>query len=82
LAVAREAIFARVARHSGGQLRVGRKRETICPIVWNPPYVDSQKYLLPDAIFERENEMLIIDAKFKGHWEELQLGRWGDLAAS
>ena len=74
-----EAIFARVARHSGGQLRVGRKRETICPIVWNPPYVGSQKYLLPDAVLERESETLIIDAKFKGHWEELQLGRWGDL---
>jgi hypothetical protein len=73
-----EAIFARVTRHSGGQLRVGRKRETICPIVWNPPYVGSQKYLLPDVVLERESETLIVDAKFKGHWEELQLGRWGE----
>ena len=74
-----ETIFARVARHSGGQLRVGRKRETISPILWNPPYVGSQKYLLPDLVLERENETLIIDAKFKGHWEELQRGRWGEL---
>ena len=28
---------------------------------------------------ERESETLIIDAKFKGHWEELQRGRWGEL---
>jgi McrBC 5-methylcytosine restriction system component len=74
-----ETIFARVTRHSGGQLRVGRKRETISPIVWNPPYVGSQKYLLPDLVLERESGTLIIDAKFKGHWEELQRGRWGEL---
>jgi hypothetical protein len=74
-----ETIFARIARHSGGQLRVGRKRETISPILWNPPYVGSQKYLLPDLVLERENETLIVDAKFKGHWEELQRGRWGEL---
>jgi hypothetical protein len=74
-----EAIFAHVTRHVGGQLRVGRKRETICPIVWNPPYVGSQKYLLPDLVLERDSETLIIDAKFKGHWEELQLGRWREL---
>ena len=74
-----EAILARVVRHTGGQLRVGRKRETICPIVWNPPYAGSQKYLLPDLVLERDSETLIIDAKFKGHWEELQLGRWAEL---
>jgi hypothetical protein len=30
-------------------------------------------------VLERDTETLIIDAKFKGHWEELQLGRWGEL---
>jgi McrBC 5-methylcytosine restriction system component len=74
-----EAIFAQVARHTGGQLHVGRKRETICPIFWNPPYAGSQKYVLPDLVLERCGETLIIDAKFKGHWEELQLGRWSML---
>jgi McrBC 5-methylcytosine restriction system component len=74
-----EAILARVARHSGGQLRIGRKRETLSPILWSPPYVGSQKYLLPDLVLEREDETVIIDAKFKDHWEELQRGRWGQL---
>lgn len=74
-----EAIFARLTRRKGGQLRVGRKRETICPIVWNPPHTGSQRYILPDLILERDSETLIIDAKFKGHWEELQLGRWSKL---
>ena len=74
-----ETIFARVTRHTGGQLRVGRKRETICPIAWDPPYVGSQRYLLPDLVLERDSETFIIDAKFKGHWEELQFGRWSQL---
>jgi McrBC 5-methylcytosine restriction system component len=77
-----EAIFARVARHTGGQLRIGRKRETICPIVWNPPYAGSQRYILPDLVLDRGNQTLIIDANFKGHWEELQLGRWSMLDES
>jgi hypothetical protein len=51
----------------------------LSPIVWNPPYVGSQKYLLPDLVLERESETLIIDAKFKGHWEELQRGPRGEL---
>ena len=42
-----EAIFAHVARHTGGQLHAGRKRETICPIVWNPPYAGSQNTFCP-----------------------------------
>ena len=74
-----ETIFARIARHSGGQLLVGRKRETISPILWDPPYVGSQKYLLPDLVLERENETLIVDAKLKSHLEQLQRGRWGEL---
>lgn len=74
-----EAIFARFTRRAGGELRVGRRRETICPIVWDPPYLGSQKSLVPDIVLERENETLIIDAKFKGHWEDLQLERWSGL---
>lgn len=74
-----ETIFMRFARQAGGHLRVGRKRETICPIVWNPPYEGSQRYLLPDVVLERGDETVIIDAKFKGHWEELQLNKWSQL---
>jgi len=66
-------------------LHVGRKRETIAPLVWDPPYVGSQRYLMPDLILERlssqenEKETVIFDAKYKGHWEDLNYERWGKL---
>lgn len=35
--------------------------------------------LLPDAVLEREADTIIFDAKYKEHWEELNLERWGDV---
>ncbi len=74
-----EALVARVARHVGGVMRIGRKRETITPLLWEPPYTGSQKYLLPDVVLERESDTIIFDAKYKEHWEELNLDCWGNL---
>ncbi|OPX87207.1 MAG: McrBC 5-methylcytosine restriction system component [Pelotomaculum sp. PtaB.Bin104] len=78
-----ETIAAALTRHIGGVLHVGRKRETIAPLVWDPPYVGSQKYLLPDLtlerLSERGQETIIFDAKYKGHWEDLNYERWGKL---
>lgn len=68
-----------LARRIGGTVRVGRKRETIVPLHWEPPYSGSQRYLLPDVILERENEIVIFDAKYKRHWEELALSDWHRL---
>lgn len=75
-----ETIAEKLSRQIGGILRVGRKRETIAPMVWDPPYTGSQRYLLPDLILEREDETIIIDAKYKGHWEEISRDRWHNLA--
>jgi hypothetical protein len=74
-----EALVARVARHVGGVLRIGRKRETITPLSWDPPYTGSQRYLLPDVVLERDSDTIIFDAKYKEHWEELNLERWANL---
>jgi len=71
-----ETIVYRLTRHIGGTTRLGRKRETIVPFQWEPPYTGSQRYLLPDVILERENETIIFDAKYKRHWEELALTQW------
>ncbi len=75
-----ETISEKLSRQIGAKLRIGRKQETISPFVWQPSYMGSQKYLLPDFILERENETIIIDAKYKSHWEELSLGRWHNFA--
>lgn len=71
-----ETIFYTVARITGGLLRVGRKRETLHPINWEPPYSGSQKSLIPDIWLEWDSTTLIIDAKYKRHWEELQQHSW------
>jgi hypothetical protein len=74
-----ETIMARVAIRCGGILRTGRKRETVVPLSWSPPYLGSQKSLVPDLILEREDRTVIVDAKYKDHWEEMQTRRWATL---
>ncbi|MBN1221836.1 MAG: hypothetical protein JXB23_01215 [Candidatus Aminicenantes bacterium] len=74
-----ETIAARLAQRIGGSLKVGRRQETIKPISWDRAYLGSQKYLKPDLIIERGNETIIIDAKFKEHWQELSHSSWGAL---
>ena len=69
----------KLARKAGGILKTGRKRESIAPLIWDPPYLGSQKYLLPDLVIERENETIIIDAKYKSHWEDLNSRNWYSL---
>jgi hypothetical protein len=80
-----ETIAEALTRRIGGVLRAGRKRETISPLIWDPPYTSTQKYLLPDLILDRfsahenEKETIIFDAKYKGHWEDLNFEQWGRL---
>ena len=74
-----ETVFRLVAQRAGGQMRVGRKRETTHPINWDPPYLGSQRSLIPDIWVEWESTTLIVDAKYKRHWEELQEHSWGNL---
>ena len=63
-------------RRHGGTVRVGRKRETTVPISWEPPYSGSQKSLLPDVVIERGDQTIILDAKYKSHWEEIDGRGW------
>jgi len=74
-----ETLLAALARQIGGVVRTGRQRQTIAPIAWRPPYLGSQKYLLPDVVLERGDTTIIIDAKYKTHWEEMQTRRWREL---
>jgi hypothetical protein len=75
-----ETVAEKLSRQIGGVLRSGRKRETVTPLKWKPPYTGSQRYLLPDLVIERENETIIIDAKYKSHWEELSRHEWYSTA--
>jgi len=74
-----ETVVRQMVTNSGGVVRSGRQRETLTPLSWNPPYLGSQRYLLPDLVVEREDETIIFDAKYKSHWEELNRDRWGGV---
>lgn len=74
-----ETIVRNVAQRNGGVLKSGRLRETVSPLAWEPPYLGSQRSLVPDLILELEAVTVIVDAKYKRHWEELQDGGWHGL---
>jgi len=74
-----ETVLAAVSRKIGGILRTGRQRQTVTPLSWDPPYLGSQKSLVPDLVLEREDQTIIVDAKYKEHWEEMQRHRWTNL---
>ncbi len=74
-----ETLMSHVVRRIGGTMRSGRERQTVVPINWEPPYLGSQKSLIPDLVIERDDTAVIVDAKYKDHWEEMQARRWTDL---
>lgn len=76
-----ETIFRSVARTTAGLLRTGRLHQTARPISWDPPYMGSQRALIPDLWLEWDSTTLVIDAKYKRHFEELQVHRWQEIEA-
>ena len=75
-----ETVFQSVARDTAAVLKVGRRRENTHPIDWEPAYLGSQKSLVPDLWLEWQDTTLIVDAKYKRHWEELQEHSWNATA--
>jgi hypothetical protein len=71
-----ETVLTAVIQKTGGRMKVGRKRETVHAVNWQPPYVGSQRALVPDFWIEYNDVTVIVDAKYKRHWEELQQHSW------
>ena len=71
-----ETVMRAVSQRTGGLLKVGRRRETVSALSWQPPYVGSQRSLIPDLILEMDDVAVVVDAKYKRHWEELQEHGW------
>ena len=74
-----ETVLQLVARRLGAQLKVGRRRETTHPINWSPAFVGSQRSLIPDLWLEWQGTTLIVDAKYKRHWQEMQHNSWSSV---
>lgn len=76
-----ETVFHSIARTTGGIMKVGRLRQTTRPIAWDPPYSGSQKSLIPDLWLQWGSTTLVLDTKYKRHFEELQTHSWGAIEA-
>lgn len=71
-----ETVAERYCTLWGGALQTGREHETVAPLSWDPPYVGSQSSLRPDLVIDKGDQTIILDAKYKSHWEELDAKAW------
>lgn len=67
------------AARTGGQVRVGRMRETTVPIPWARDGMRSLGHLVPDFVVYRPHEIEIVDAKYKPHFADLDGLHWSAL---
>ena len=76
-----EAIAEGVARKVGARLRAGRTEQTRVPLDWAPASSGSQRSLLPDLVVEREDVVVVVDAKYKRHASEIERVGWGNASS-
>lgn len=74
-----EHLVRRWAYRIGGEVASGRKSETVFPIQWSRPSSGSLSSLVPDIVVRVGDRVAIFDAKYKGHFEELDETRWVQL---
>lgn len=71
-----ETIAEKITLLTGGMLKIGRNFETSIDIEWeNDPGI-AQRHLRPDFVIERDDETIILDAKYKGYWHLLDRHAW------
>lgn len=71
-----EAIAAHTAERVGAHLRSGRMQSTRVPLDWRPAYSGSQRSLVPDVVLERSDVVIVLDAKYKQHAEDIRRLGW------
>ena len=71
----------RVWAHTfGGVVKSAFRGETTVPIQWTRRGPTSMGSLNPDLTVRHGEDVYVIDAKYKGHFEELDDRRWAELA--
>lgn len=75
-----ETLVRHWARGFGGRVRCARKNDSLAPISWERPGVNSLSSLIPDVVVEAANEVFVFDAKYKGFLEEVDERNWGDVS--
>lgn len=74
-----ESIARKVVTQIRGKVRVARRSETTTPIRWDPPYLGSQNSLQPDVVIDQRDRTIVLDAKYKAHWEEIDQRGWRNV---
>jgi hypothetical protein len=74
-----ETIAEHAARRTGCRTRAGRLEETRVPLDWQPYASGSQRSLLPDVVVQRDDVVVILDAKYKRHAEQIERLGWHDV---
>jgi len=64
----------------GGRVKSAGRGETTVPIQWSRRGRTSLGSLSPDLVVRHDQDVYIIDAKYKGHFEEFDDHRWAELA--
>lgn len=76
-----EALAEHAARRTGASLRVGRREQTRVSLEWRPSSAGSQRALIPDVVLRRADVVLVFDAKYKRHAEQIDRMGWQNASA-
>lgn len=74
-----ECLVRHWAHEFGGGLTTARDGDARFPIHWERPGAGSLADLAPDMVVQAGETVFIFDAKYKGHFEELDDLRWREL---
>lgn len=74
-----EAIATRTARRIGATVRSGRAEQTRVPLDWTPATAGSQRSLIPDVVLQRDDLVVILDAKYKQHAHDIERLGWAGV---
>jgi hypothetical protein len=75
-----ETVVRREVAMTGGEVKVGRRGETVFPLHWSDPTHRTLGHLVPDMVVRRGRSVHIIDAKYKAHLAELDVAGWHHFA--
>jgi hypothetical protein len=74
-----EAIATHTARRIGATVRSGRTEQTRVPLDWTPATAGSQRSLVPDVVLQRDDLVVILDAKYKQHAHDIERLGWAGV---
>ena len=77
-----ECVVRRWSREFGGFLTTARVGDAHFPLQWERPGTGSLSALAPDMVVQSGETVFVFDAKYKGHFEELDDLRWRELGES